>query len=418
MRWQLSTPYAAAVALLMLAAVTVVASCATEPGGRREKTPERADAQGRCAAGSGPACAELGAALATPDSDDSDFERGVVLLEVACGQHTPHACPALARVYGHSTVAANRARARDLATRGCSRGEADACTVMGEIIRAGDRANFPAISQAFRHACQLGDPRGCELFGLVQWDDDLAGDKVAGLAALERACAGGRLTACHDVGMLRMKDPRTRDAGWDLIAQNCHRGHVPSCSVAAYAGAPLVSETPRCAQVLPYADQACRGGQQNACAVVMACRLRTLGDDPPTVEQLHDACLRRVPLACLYWADQEEAHGKQQPLPDRVVNAYRAACQGGFPAADVACARAAAITLARAKDVTEAEGPLSDLQRACSDSSGEACCVLADAYRDGQGVAADAEKAGTFRDKACQLGASRCCPPGQARAAP
>ena len=42
-------------------------------------------------------------------------------------------------------------------------------------------------------------------------------------------------------------------------------------------------------------------------------------------------------------------------------------------------------------------------------ASAEACCALGTAYRDGQGVPADAEKAKTFRAKACDLGLDRCC---------
>jgi TPR repeat protein len=229
------------------------------------------------------------------------------------------------------------------------------------------------------------------------------------MAALERACTSDRLTACHHIGVLRVKDPATRDAGWGLLAQNCRRGHVPSCSIVAYATAPLISVTSNCAQSLNFADRACAGGQANACAVVMACRLQTLGGDQSTANQLHDACTHRVSLACLYWADVEERRAKQHPLPDQVVYAYNAACRGGFPAAEVACARAAAIALDRAPDAAEAEAAISSLQRACSNSSREACCAVGDAYRDGKGVTADPQKAKTFRAKACEQGLARCC---------
>lgn len=420
MRWQPFRRYASAVVVLMLNVVAIFAGCATETRGHMEGTPGRADVQRRCAAGSGDACAELAVALAVPNSDDKDFERGLVLLEVACGQRTPRACAALARLYLHDGVEAARKRARDLATRGCARHEAESCTVMGEVIRAADHTDFLDASAAFRDGCELGDPRGCELFGVVQWDDDLAGDTVAGMAALERACAGGRLTACHQIGVLRVKDPKTRDSGWALIAQNCRRGHVPSCSIAAYATAPLISAKSECAQSLDFAERACAGGQANACAVAMVCRPQPLGGAPPPTSQLHDACIHRVPLACLYWADQEEARANQHPPADQVVHAYNAACRGGFPAEEVACARAQALALDRAKDSTEAEPLISALQNECSNSSREACCALGDAYRDGKGVAADAEKARSFRAKACDLGVARCCdgaatPPGRPR---
>ena len=408
MRWQPFRRHASVVVVLTLP-MTAVVGCATETQGHLEGTPGRAAAQRRCAGGAGDACAELGVALAVPSSDEGDFERGLVLLEVACGQQAPRACAALAGLYLRSGMEASRKRARDLATRGCARREAESCTVMGEVIRAADHTDFLAAAAALRDGCQLGDARGCELFGLAQWDDDLAGDQVAGMAALERACAGGRLTACHHVGVLRVKDPKTRDSGWTLIAQNCGRGHVPSCSIAAYATAPLISVKSECAQSLGFADRACAGGQVNACSVAMACRPHPVGAAPPTGDELHDACMHRVPLACLYWADQEEARAKQHPPADQVVRAYNAACRGGFPAAEVACARAAAIALDRAKDAAEAEAPFSDLRERCSNSSREACCALGDAYRDGKGVTANPEDARTFHGKACDLGLARCC---------
>jgi len=417
MRWQPFRRYASAVVVLTLSLAAVFTGCATETQGHLEGTPERTDAQRRCAAGSGDACAELGAALTAPHSDDKDFERGLVLLEVACGQQTPRACAALARLYLRGRVEASRQRARDLATRGCARREAESCTVMGEVIRKADQTDFAAASTAFRDGCQLGDPRGCELFGVAQWDDDLAGDRVAGMAALERACAGGRLTACHHVGVLRVKDPKTRDSGWALIAQTCGRGHVPSCSIAAYATAPLISTKSECMQSLRFAERACAGGEANACAVAMACRPQPVSAATPAGDPMHDACIHRVPLACLYWADQEEARANQHPPADQVVYAYRAACRGGFPAADVACARVQAIALDTAKDAAEAASLLSTLQSECSDSSREACCIVGDAYRDGKGVTADPEKARVFRGKACDLGLARCCEGAAAPAA-
>jgi len=408
MRWQPFRRYAHTVVVLALSMVVGI-GCATETQGQLQTTPERADAQHRCAAGAGDACAALGVALASPNTDEKDVERGLVLLEVACGQQTARACAALARVYLRSGSETSRKRARDLATRGCARREGESCTVMGEFIQTSDSTDFLAASSALRDGCQLGDLRGCELFGLAQWNDDLAGDKVAGTAALERACAGGRLTACHDLGLLRIKDPKTRDSGWALIAQNCGRNHVPSCALAAYATAPLIGAKSDCAQSRGFAERACAGGQTKACAIVMACQPPPLDVTASTDNQLHAACLHRNPLACLYWADQEETRAKQQPPADQVVYAYNAACRGGFPAAEVACARAAAVALARAKDASEAEGPMSALQDGCGSGSREACCALGDAYREGKGVTADEQKARTLRGKACDLGLDRCC---------
>lgn len=408
MWWQPSRGTATILVLALGALLLAVGCATTAPEGRSGGGPERDDER-RCSAGAADACAALGDALVGPGHDDRDLERGMVLLEVACGQEVPGACAALARVYLRGTAESDRARARDLASRGCARREGESCTVMGEAIRVEDHDDLPRAWGAFREGCQLGDARGCELFGVAQWEDDVAGDKVAGETALERACAGGRLSACHVLGVLRIKDPRTRDAGWSLLAETCRRGHAPSCSLAAYAAAPVISKHAKCAQALPFADRACTAGDRNACAVLTMCRLQTLQDDGAALDTLHEDCAHRVPLACLYWADHQDGRASAPPDRERVASAYRAACRGGFPAAEVACPRAAALALARAGDPEEAEEPLSSLERACGRSSSEACCALGDAYRDGKGVVADPDKARDLRAKACELGSNRCC---------
>jgi TPR repeat protein len=93
-----------------------------------------------------------------------------------------------------------------------------------------------------------------------------------------------------------------------------------------------------------------------------------------------------------------------------VEKAYEIACDGGPPAAAVACPRLAAIALAHANLSVDAERPLATLRDACERASAEACCGLADEYERGKWLPADATKAGELRAKACTLGQPRCCP--------
>lgn len=370
----------------------------------------RATTESRCRRDDVAACGELGRLLGETGSD-KDLERGLVLLELACGRDDLPACTSLGLMYTRrSKVDRATSRGRDLLTGACRRRHAPACTGAGEIIRKtappGDREG----SEYLRTACELGDARGCELYGLDQRDDAFSGDKVRAENALAAACRMGRRSSCHFLAMALRQDPARQSEGTALLIENCEQGHGPSCTELALTVAPLVSSQPNCAAVLRVAERACHRDNRDVCVLGDACVVLSQPKQAPAaIERLRVACERRSALGCLYWADARERHTSGAAEGDRIRAAYLAACRDGPPAADVACPRLAVANLAQAPNREDADRSIGLLQDACDRGQGAACCALANQYESGKWVPADAVKASALRSKACAGGQQPCC---------
>jgi TPR repeat protein len=387
-----------------LVVIGLLAACAgTDRRTGFATRPEQADAERRCGAGSLPACGTLGKMLTANPDASKDFERGMVLLEIACGQDDLPACTHLAGVYvRESHGKTSLARAHDLAAHACTLRSGPACTQLGEVIFH-EKGDQRARAEAFQKGCDLGDAEGCELYAAAQ------GGKEADVA-LAHACELGRLSSCHTLAGKRVREPETRREAAELMLRSCQRGHAQSCESVAIWMAPLISANTDCARVVPLADKACAAKRRTACAVIDACKLAIPSEAEAALKRLRAACNDDDPLACLYWADAESARTQPPPDLERVVRAYEGVCgTEGDPLSAVACPRLLAIKLARAQTASEAEAPLSELRRFCDQSAGEACCELGEQYRIGKWVPADAGKARELRGQACRLGCDRCC---------
>ena len=136
-----------------LVMVVLFAACAAKyPHGGFAVRPEEADAERGCQQGEPSACGVLGRMLIAAGTDQN-FERGIVLLEIACGQDDAPACTTLTRVYMRgSNDKQSLARAHDLATRGCERGAAVACTQLGDVIQL-ERGDHSAQAAAYLRGC-------------------------------------------------------------------------------------------------------------------------------------------------------------------------------------------------------------------------------------------------------------------------
>jgi TPR repeat protein len=374
--------------------------------------PTELDAEQRCQQGATAACGELGRFLVARSDIEKDVERGLVLLEVACGQDDPPACAALGRMYidrGHDKA---RARARELLTRACARRSAEACTGLGEVLEI-DRGERVELVAAFHKGCALGDALGCERYGHILWRDTFGDGRTQAEEAFARACGLGRLSSCHLLAMVFAGDPARRAGGMDLLRRNCERGYARSCSTAAAAFAPLLSARADCRLAKPLAQKGCDGKEDDACAIADACAL-TGPARAATLHGLRLACERGVATSCLYWADAQTPEARNE----RVEKAYEIACHGDSPAAEVACPRLAIIALGRAQLSIDADRPLARLREACDHASGEACCGLADEYARGKWLPTDSTRASELREKACNLGQERCCQPPSSPAPP
>ena len=433
------TPQWTSVRLAVIAATAVtlvelLGACSSSQSHARLGWPPAAlDADRRCEAGSVEACGELGRFLVRRTDSHRDVERGLVLLEVACGQNHLTSCTALAATYVDSSRdPGTLARARSLATRACDRRFAAGCTVAGDaVVRADPRNRNHAADDAFRTGCELGDARGCELYGVMQLRDRVGGDKAAAEDAFAAGCGLGRRSSCHLLATVLLRRPATREQGSTLLTDNCNRGYADSCTTATLLTAPVLTAEGSCALALPFAQRACAMKDVDACAVVDVCKLEVAAEAPAALASLRTACEARNGLACLYWADASERGAGDAASdtsvvadPERVRVAYDIACRGSGENPEVArfaCIRLAAIELARADNRLEASRMVPLLERACdepSEPSAEACCALADVHAAGKWVPGDAQKATALREKACALGTRRCCASGAPKPAP
>jgi uncharacterized protein len=395
----------------LLAALSTLA-CGTPlgPRPRPDWGSAEIDLERRCQGGSTPACGELGRVLVQRGNgnQEKDVERGLVLLEVACGQDDLPACTALGNLYeDRFTGETAQARGQELLSKACARQSASACTGLGKIVDRRDEERGREAKELFRTGCNLGDSEGCERLGVME-SDDFSGSPTRAADAYALACRMGRLSGCHRLAVAQLADPTTHADGIALLAGSCDRGHSASCLSAALSFAPISSPQPDCQRARPLAEKACRGRQRDGCAIVDACRLSGAEGSAPALESLHGACEKKHSLACLYWAD---AQNDPTAKNDHVRGAYRRACAGPIAQemTGIACGRLGAIDLARAETKTESERALYMLEQACRQSSGQACCDLAQAYRNGTGVSASPARASELRTKACELKEKRCC---------
>lgn len=401
---------AGALAMLGIAGC-MVGMCRTRLGW----TAQEIEAERRCEANQPAACSELGRLLVANVRSEKDLDRGMVLLETACGQNDGVACATLGGLYKTKGDERATARARELLARACELRVAQGCELLGELEQLDDLRHpqdARLALETFRRACELADARACELYGLAAGRLDIAGGHEIEERAFTLGCGLGRLPSCDLLAKLRMATPAGHDDGVALLIKACGRGFVPSCLSAAKLFAPIVGQSPACAQALPPAERACAMKDWDGCAIADACRIEGRNDAPAAIERLRDGCERGISAACLYWADAQEHPDTATPAvtAEQVQRAYGGACRGRPPVGPLGCTRFARLRLAGVVDAREAEHLTGFLQKGCDQSIAEACCALAQVYA-GHGRDADAGKAAELRSKACTLGAQPCCHP-------
>jgi TPR repeat protein len=388
------------------AAASALLSCAAPTGSHFGWSGRELDAERRCQQGAAAACGELGRSLLSRKGSDADRERGLVLLEVACGQDDWPSCTALGEEYTGKHESA-LGRAREILGRACDHGAGPACMALGETYGTGSGRNVKAAIASYKRACELGDGAGCEVYGFAQRRETFGGDKAAAEEAFERACALGQGSSCRYLARERLSDPARRAEGMKMLQNGCLAGDAESCLQAALLFAPLVSASPRCDQAKAFGRRACDDDNPAGCTVVLACQPAT----PQVLAQLRAGCERHEPLACLYWADTVSAQPPTATPIDRelVRGAYEIACRSGEWAAPVACPRLASAALADAESSADAERPLSFLKQACEGGLGAACCALSAEYARGKWLPTDPARAAELRARACDLGQTACC---------
>ena len=401
--------------VLLAFAVSVWAACShVHEEGRLGWTPKQLMDERHCQEGAMSSCANLGRFLLGRTGIEADRNRGIVLLEVACGGGEWGACVELGAVYSPADGQSRaRARARDVLTQACQHNYAVACTRLGDLSHDATES-----SQHYSQGCRLGDAEGCEAIGHAK----LKGRPVSAenereaRVAFEAACGLGSKEGCFQAALLSLKDPDRRQDGARFLFRNCEQGHSDSCVVVALWSAPLISDEPDCPRVRKLAEAACSDDSEEGCVLIDACKIAAGSEEEATEAstRLLPACeTSRSPLACLYWADGQprlrHTYVVSEREDDEDRRAYGVACRSQTIASEVACPRIAKAEWARAQTSGEKEWWMSVLQKACDQKSGAACSDLADVYENGRGKAVDHAKVRDLRLRASQLGAIPCC---------
>ena len=365
-------------------------------------------AERECQGGALPACRKLGMSLMKEARPTKDIERGLVLLETACGQEDWPACEALGGWY--LTQKNAQFRAIEVLGSACSHGLAKACTGKGKGLQRLEPASPEEIQAAFQAGCEKGDAEGCDLLARALWQDDFQGDPARAQAALGAACNLGRRESCHTLGLTWLRDPARQAEGWRLLDDNCGRDHWPSCGRLALQFAPLVSPHPDCSRAMPYARKLCSAKQTDGCAIAQACDLTAgMAATDPIPEQLASDCGKRNGLSCLYWTDFMAQTPGAETRRGKVREAYRIACAKSPVRHLKSCTRSAILDLAEAQDFEHAWPMIRRLGNLCDGGEAEACCHLGGEFLSGDRVSPDKEKGGRLRSQACELGAKECC---------
>jgi TPR repeat protein len=400
-----------AVLCAALASLALVACQHARPDGHMGWTEDERTLESSCQAGAVAACRDLGERLTHEKRPNKDLERGLVLLDVACGESDWKACGILGGTYadfgGRDEQAGNLGRAVDLLGRACAHRIAAACTRQGDAIARNTPQDRAAVKVAFLAGCELGDALGCESFAVAELRSPHR-DVVQAERGLARACQLARLESCHGLATLLSRDPQRRDEAARLWQRTCDQGLARSCDRLLAFGAPLLSLHPDCRRVGELAGKRCLAGDRNGCAIRSACQLRGgAGGGAAILEALAAACAAGNPLSCLYWADASE-RGKD-PDAARIQDAYARACHADDLGRERACVRELARDLKDPGSREKADQAALVLSRYCSSGDAESCCELGNAYQTGKNLAKDPQRAERLRGRACDLGLFACC---------
>ncbi len=384
-----------------------------------------------CAKDDVAACMKLAEWLVFGDRVARDWSGAAARFDRACARGNMQACARLGAFHLHGLgVEQNEAYALSLFTRACDAGEGEGCARLGNEILEGTYAPFDAARAyaLFRRGAEAGNARAAlYLVGSEPRSSPAARDIVDRYVALAtvacdrgeaiwcarlargysrgpsygppstmrylgeddaksrmyslRACEKGWLAACSG-------DDAIRDAAQPLIEAQCDRGDYLACARSARpatskrfgldklcrAGVPEACRSwsnLADASDLPAFREACSGGDVDACSALVATIKRTTAASVDKLRADHElSCEQGLASSCF-----ELATG-------------RTVVDGGVRDAGMPSDRVIAL-----------------LDRACKGRDGsyvlDACLALAEAYRRGNGVAADPARTAEILRRAC-----------------
>lgn len=347
-----------------------------------------AEVRARCEAGDPGRCFALGSYLYAEDR----FDEATVPLGRACDAGHPRSCER----YGFALARLGRDDdARSALTRGCDAGLASSCAKLGELLVAAH--GFAEAEAAGRLAC-LSPARLCFFYGRLL---EAAGRIDAVVGELDAACGGGDVVACLHLGGLLASESHSNQAALSAWRRACAGGIVDGCvEVGLWEGEPDLAEPEeseeRLENVRTVVVGMCTDSDFQACTILLRAfteRIeRFLPDEVEAV--LGAACEdgQSVPCLALSWMlGRRDAH-------EEAAGAMERACGAAVPGT---CGALGSLLLATGR-AQEAE-PL--LRQACDEDDALRCTDLGTLLRgDGR-----LEAAATALERACSLDHAPAC---------
>ncbi len=265
-------------------------------------------------------------------------------------------------------------RVARLHQQACDGADAEGCmSAAQDYLCAPDKSSPHALS-ALEHGCALGAAPACTNAGLMlsQGADGVAKDPFRAAPLLQRACDGGDVAGCANLGWLYALGtgvPVDVDKAEQLSLGACRRGSMVGCSNVGW----LAMNAHDGARALEYSQRACDGNHMPACANLGVLYMRGLG----------------------VGVDASKAVGYMQR-----------GCDGGDA---TACANLGAFYIngvGVGRDVTRGAAIM---KRACDSGNLPACDNYGVLYHEGLGVPKDTSKAEALFKRACDGGLGSAC---------
>ncbi len=331
--------------------------------------------------------------------------------ETGCAAGSSLACNNLATLYaeGQAGVEQNPEMARDRFQKACDAGDAVACNNAGFV--AGGFVASPRVGPrgeiTYKLRCAGPFKVGCAGWGasVHTVPPGTPADLGSAAAAFERACKLGAPIACVNLGALVYVGKGVaadRARAEQLFATTCFKGDPGACGEQASALLNVRMDHPRDGRGgFGFMQRACKGGEEDACAIVYTMMIGGVTDHGHEAEgllgmkRLAEKHIYSHELAQLY---ETGADGLPRD-PEQARKVAVALCESEWHCTD------ASYYFARGIGGPKDEGhALASLATGCDHDDLQSCTELGAAYRDGRFVGKDPTRAVSMFQKACSAG--------------
>ncbi len=361
-----------------------------------------------CEQGVEVACGEAARVLEFGDGVPQDTARAHTLYKGLCDAGNPEGCTSVAVMIDRGKIKGTPEQALSLMRRACDGGVARACLAEAQFLFLHGTELERAMQLAMPQ-CDAGDGSAC---GLMQAIDQLHRMKVDYSDAVQR-CAAGEDASCLEALVMRSTGATDDDDAKLARAElrkRCDAGEAARCQDLGFLysqGIIVEVDLGRAAELY---HRAC-AGDDSLCG-----NYGRLYQEGRGVKQDRDQALELYTKACN--ADGEfAAHAcgmagnllSEPPEPFDLAKArgfYAKACDGGT---QLACANLGQMLLDGDGGAADQQKAITLLTVACDLGDGYGCANLGRAYVDGLGVPVDVNRGAQLLGTACQLGVQPAC---------